>query len=244
MQRKTDKYRLSAISATIHQYWERRQEGIVLKLVKPKATWSAFATGVTYDSEKASDIANSAVVPTTIIKKFQLPNINTKNWSKKRKHNREVGRNNNTSQMHTYSQYNISRLPIPDPCTHPRRANRMEKRYGKEGCELCSVYEGVSHFFTRCYLVLGQDKEWIPKDNREIFRVNMKVLSFRKKVDDFKASQKSFEDWRYKNKSSRQDKIMGKVLALSDWDMHIYNSDNDYSLLHSATSVYVFHDKN
>ena len=36
---------------------------------------------------------------------------------------------------------------------------------------------------------------------------------------------------------------MGRVLALSDWDIYSHNSDNDYLLLNSATSVQVFHDK-
>ena len=36
---------------------------------------------------------------------------------------------------------------------------------------------------------------------------------------------------------------MGRVSALSRWDMHSHNSDNNYSLLDSAASVHVFHDK-
>ena len=37
---------------------------------------------------------------------------------------------------------------------------------------------------------------------------------------------------------------MGRVSALSDWNMHSHNSDNDYLLLNSAASVHVFYDKN
>ena len=87
VQGKTDKYTSADISAAIQQYWERRREGTVLKFVKPKATRSVFATGVTFDGEEASDIGDSAVTPTTIIKKSQLSNINTKNKNKKRKNN-------------------------------------------------------------------------------------------------------------------------------------------------------------
>lgn len=36
---------------------------------------------------------------------------------------------------------------------------------------------------------------------------------------------------------------MGKVSALSCWDIHSYNSDNNYSLLYSAASIYVFYNK-
>ena len=72
----------------------------------------------------------------------------------------------------------------------------------------------------------------------------MEEISFRNKVDDFKVGQESFKDWRCEDESSSQDKIMDRVSAFSDWDMHSYNSDNDYSFLDSATFVYVFHDKN
>ena len=67
VQGKHYKYSPTDISAAIQQYWERRREGTILKFVKPKATRSAFTTGVTFDSEEASDIGDSAVVPTTII---------------------------------------------------------------------------------------------------------------------------------------------------------------------------------
>ncbi len=36
---------------------------------------------------------------------------------------------------------------------------------------------------------------------------------------------------------------MGRALALSHWDVHSHNSDNNYSLLDSATFVHVFQDK-
>ena len=159
LQGKIDKYRIAAISATIQQYWECRWEDIVLKFVKPKATWSAFPIDVTYDGEETSDNGDSAVVSTTIIKKSQLPNTNTKNRSKRRKHNQEIGCNNNTSQLRIYSHHNKSRSQIPETRTHPYRANRMVKRDGKQGYKPSSACGEVGHTFTRCYLVLGQDKE-------------------------------------------------------------------------------------
>ena len=96
--------------------------------------------------------------------------------------------------MRTYFQHNKSRLPIPETRPDPRRANQIEKRDGKQDCEPCLACGSVSHFFTRCYLVLGQDIKRIPENNRKTFRGNMEALFFRKRVDDFKASQKSFED--------------------------------------------------
>lgn len=59
------------------------------------------------------------------------------------------------------------------------------------------IYGGTSHSFTRYYLVLNQDKDWIPKENQETFRKNIKVTFFKQRVDDFKVSQKSLENWQY-----------------------------------------------
>ena len=36
---------------------------------------------------------------------------------------------------------------------------------------------------------------------------------------------------------------MGRASALLYWDVHSHNSDNNYSLLDSASSVHVFHNK-
>ena len=72
----------------------------------------------------------------------------------------------------------------------------------------------------------------------------MEVTSFKKKIDDFRISQKSFKNWWYVDKSSSQEKIIGRVSVLSRWDMHSHSSDNDYSLLDSTFSVNIFHDNN
>ncbi|MCJ1349118.1 hypothetical protein MMC31_007354 [Peltigera leucophlebia] len=61
---KQHKYLPADISAAIQQYWERRREGTVLKFSKPKATRSAFATGVTFDGEEASNVENTAATAT------------------------------------------------------------------------------------------------------------------------------------------------------------------------------------
>ena len=63
--------------------------------------------------------------------------------------------------------------------------------------------------------MLGQDKDWIPKENQETFRKNIKVTFFKQRVDDFRASQNSFEDWRCADKSITKEKIMGTTSALS-----------------------------
>lgn len=42
----------------------------------------------------------------------------------------------------------------------------------------------------------------------------MEGTSFKKKVDDFRISQKFFEDWRYKDESIIKEKIIDKVSTL------------------------------
>lgn len=105
-------------------------------------------------------------------------------------------------------------MPIPETYTHPYRANWIKKRDKKQGCELCSTCVNVNHFFTRYYLVLGQNKDRISEKNWETFRSNIEVAFFKKKVDDFRTSQKSFEDWWCTDKSSSQNKIMSRISAL------------------------------
>ncbi len=72
----------------------------------------------------------------------------------------------------------------------------------------------------------------------------MKVVTFKKRVDDFKTSQKSFEDWRCEDGSIVKEKIMGRVSALSRWDLDEYTTNNNYSLLNCAASVNVSHNMN
>lgn len=85
-------------------------------------------------------------------------------------------------------------MPVSETWLHPWRANQTKKRDKNQGCKLYLTYGGINHSFTRCYLVLDQDKDWISKENQKTFKKNMKVASFKQKVNDFRASQKSFED--------------------------------------------------
>ncbi|MCJ1347915.1 hypothetical protein MMC31_006145 [Peltigera leucophlebia] len=160
-----------------------------------------FATGVTFDGKEASNVEDTAATATAATKELKPADTTMKNKNKnKRKKNNREGRNNNSitsqnqSQPRGQSQRDRSCSPVPETRPHPRRANWAEKRDGKQVRELCLACGGTSHSFTRCYLVQGQDKDWIPNENRETFRSNMKVATFKRRVDDFKASQKSFEN--------------------------------------------------
>lgn len=91
---------------------------------------------------------------------------------------------------------------IFETCTHSRRANKIEKKNIKKDCKPGSTYCGISHSFTRCYLVLYQNKNEIPKINWEIFKSNNKVISFQKRVDSFKINEKFFENWQCGHRSN------------------------------------------
>lgn len=41
----------------------------------------------------------------------------------------------------------------------------------------------------------------------------MKVALFKQRVDNFRASLKSFEDWQYADRSIPKEKIIGRALA-------------------------------
>ena len=201
VQGKQYKYLPADISAAIQQYWERQRRSKLLKFSKSKATRSAFVTDVTFDDEEPTDIDDTIATASTATREPKFTDTNTKNKIKdeKRKNNRERRNNNNItnqnqSQLLGESQRDRSRSPISETRLHPQRANQAEKRGKKQVRKPYSECGGTTHSFTRCYLVQGQDKDWIPEKNRKTFRSNMKMATFKKKVDEFRTSQKSFED--------------------------------------------------
>lgn len=91
---------------------------------------------------------------------------------------------------------------------------------------------------------LNQNNHWISKKHRKIFRSSMKLTCFFKKVDKFKASQKSFKVWRYMDGSSFKKMIMSIVSALLHCNVQGNNSHYNSLLLHFAASIHVSYDKN
>lgn len=84
----------------------------------------AFATSITFDSDKTFDISDFTIILTTIIKKSQLSNTNIKNRNKKKKNNLKAKRNNNnTCPLCIYSYYNKNYSPILKIRTHSCRTN-------------------------------------------------------------------------------------------------------------------------
>lgn len=55
----------------------------------------------------------------------------------------------------------------------------------------CDGCGGSSHTFSKCHLVLGQERDRLPDEARETFRNNMKAASFKKRVDDYRKTLQS-----------------------------------------------------
>lgn len=68
----------------------------------------------------------------------------------------------------------------------------------KENKYLCVVCEGDNHTYQKCYLVYGKDKDWIPKENRNKFKENMKKPLFKQRV-------KGCWKWTKKHRKKRSD---------------------------------------
>ena len=109
VQGKQNKYLPADISAAIQQYWERQKEDIILKFSKPKVTQLPFATGITFDSEETSDIADPAVIAISITQKTQPFITHIKNRNKKRKNN---ATNHHQSRLCNQSQRDRGCSPV------------------------------------------------------------------------------------------------------------------------------------
>ena len=57
-----------------------------------------------------------------------------------------------------------SRSPRPN-----RAAKRDQRHRGRDPCSGCG---GKTHSFTQCYLVLGEERDWLPEEARETIKSN------------------------------------------------------------------------
>lgn len=181
----TAEYTPAEISSSIHFHWEHRKQRSMLKPVsKPKATRSAFATqGVTLNGEEVPNVLDTPDVAETGAAIAEKPKTPSKKDKKRKNRNDNRGRNNfNRSSSRDRDSSNRSRSPGPDRTTTRRK---------RDPCTGCG---GLSHNFSKCYLVLGQDSDLITDEAREKFQNNMKAASFRKRVDDLRKTLESKED--------------------------------------------------
>ncbi len=151
---------------------------------KPKATRSAFAIqGVTFNWEEMPNVSDTPKVTETgaaIAEKPKTPSKKNKN-RKNQKDNQ--GRNNsNQSSLCDKNSSNRSCSPGPD------RTTKRQK------CDSCTGCGGLSHNFSKSYLALGQHSDLIIDEVRKKFQNNMKLASFKKRVDGLRKMTESNAD--------------------------------------------------
>lgn len=175
----TAEYTPAEINSSIHFHWEHRKQRSTLKPVsKPKATRSAFAAqGVTLNGEEAPDALDTPNTTETGAAISEKPNAQSKKKNKRKNQNDNRGRNNSTENSNRSSSR--SRSPGPDRTTNRRK---------RDPCASCG---GLSHNFSNCYLALGKDYDLITDEAREKFQNNMKLASFRERVDKLRKTPQS-----------------------------------------------------
>ena len=158
-----DKYSYASVSSTIQQHWERKKQGLTLRFAKPKSTRSAFSMQeVSFNGEEEPPLS-----PT-----FD----NDKSMAKNTKRKQNPAAKPNLSRR---KRQNISHNR--DRSQSPKSDNRKQTER-----DLCIACDGARHSFKSCYLVKGNDKNWISQKARRVFEENMKIPAFKKKVDDLR----------------------------------------------------------
>ena len=171
----TAEYTSAEISSSIHFYWEHRKQRSTLKPVnKPKATRSAFtAQDATLNGEEAPDASVTSDSAETTAGAAKQSKRSTKRKQRKSR-NPQRGRRTDSTEEDSNQSSNRSRSP---------KANRTKSDRKRDPCDACG---GTSHAFSECYLVLGQERDWLSDEAREAFKNNMKAANFKKRVDDYR----------------------------------------------------------
>lgn len=60
----------------------------------------------------------------------------------------------------------------------------FKRKDNKDESVLCSTCSESKHCFSRCYLVWGEEKDWILEESQKLFRKNMKDLAFWQRVEN------------------------------------------------------------
>lgn len=71
--------------------------------------------------------------------------------------------------------------------------SRFKRKDNKDESIPCSACGGSKHRFSRCYLVWGEERDFILEESRELFRKNMKDLAFWQRVKDQRKKKRENE---------------------------------------------------
>lgn len=192
-----DKHSCASISAKIQQHWERKKQSLTLRYSKPRSTRSAFATQeVTFDGEGAtaplSFTSGDEAKPDDAAK----PKVDKKK-RKRAPRSKTLGRGRRDSSTERQNQTR-SRSPkiegrsqsqkFEDQSRSSKSKDRKNPDKYTDPCKACG---GAKHGFSSCFLVKGEDKDWLSEENRKTFNENMKIPQFKKTVDEFRKLLKS-----------------------------------------------------
>ena len=152
----------TSVSSTIQWHWQYRKQGLALRVSKPKTTRSAFAT------QKATPGDEDET---------STPAQSKANEKSKKK----------TSGKRKRTNDNFSASPASNVAAATSTSEASSKRTKQYHCTACG---GDRHTYDRCYFVLGEDgdKDWL---DRGTFDNNMKVPSFKKKVESYRSALKT-----------------------------------------------------
>ena len=165
IEQKSGKYTVESISAALKYNWDRVQEGTVVKRAKPKTTRSAFTT------QEAVEDANEPAAASETHKSSEK--------SKKKRSGKRKRTNDKSSAS-----------PASNIAAATSTSEASSKRTKQYHCTACG---GDRHTYDRCYFVLGEDgdKDWL---DRGTFDNNMKVPSFKKKVESYRSALKTMAE--------------------------------------------------
>ena len=182
MEQKGDKYTVKLVSAALKYNWDRVQEGTVVKRAKPKTTRSAFTTQETTTGEEADKpAAAEASKPSKKSNQKSKKKVNEKR--KRASENLSAGSGSNVAAAATTTSSGSSLNP-----------SKKTKQY------YCTACGGDRHTYDWCYFVLGEDrdKDWL---DRGTFDNNIKVPSFKKKVESYRSALKTVAEAKTKAKT-------------------------------------------
>lgn len=189
-----------------------------MRYLRPRNTQSTFATDATFDSEEASE-AKDITANKKKLKKCPCS------------HNKP-----DTSAGQTADQ------------GHSKRRDNKNENFPYLACS------ESKHYFNRCYLVWGEEKDWIPEESQKLFGKNIRDSVFRQRVEDQRKKKKENKSKKQENnitwrcagrrKAKVKEKSRRVVSAFPTGESsHTFAYPDNYSLLDSATSVYVFQNK-
>ncbi|MCJ1263195.1 hypothetical protein MMC22_003065 [Lobaria immixta] len=175
----TAEHTSNKISFSIQFFWEHQKQLSILKPVnKPKATRLAFAAqatqGATLNGEEAPDALATPESAKTAAEAAKQPKQPNKRKQRKGQ-NPQRGCRTKSTRKEPSQQPNRSRSP---------KANQAKSDQNRDRGP-CAACGGTTHTFSRCFLVLGQERDWLTDEARDTFKNNIKAASFKKWVDNY-----------------------------------------------------------